>query len=278
MNYITIADLKKQAKKERKNNNSIKNHAESLNIVAKQHNFDSWNDLLDNSVIIKKNELESQEQIILLKEFINDSLTLINEFNLIFKTSNHEMLAIFMNKHFLYQSINKVGDEDFWRNRAKKWMEQVCFIFVNSDLPRNIKGLRHCFLLENMLEIIEEKKLHQNENIKCLFEQVLYEPQNNQLIEPSYNVLNQNGYCSMQYTAHIGFVADSLYNILNKEFSITKSKIKELILNQPSLFTYDSFGTTLPILDQKKLFTRYRNSFKTEDSFKTTLKKHLESI
>jgi hypothetical protein len=278
MNYITIADLKKQAKKERKNNNSIKNHADSLNLVAKKNNFDSWSDLLDNSVIIKKNELANEDQINLLKEFINDSLTLINEFNLIFKTNNHEMLAIFINKHFLYQSINKVGDEYFWRNRAKKWMEQVCFIFVYSDLPRNIKGLRHCFLLENMLEIIEDKQLHQHENVKCLFEQVLYEPQNNQLIEPSYEVLNQNGYCSMQYTAHIGFVADSLSKILNNEFSINKNKIKELILNQPSLFTYDSFGTTLPILDQKKLFTRYRNSFKTEDSFKTTLKKHLESI
>lgn len=278
MNYITIADLKKQAKKERKNNNSIKNHAESLNFVAKQNNYENWSDLIDSSVLIKNNSLTDIQQINLLKEFVNESLTLINEFNLIFKTNNHEILAIFMNKHFLYKSNNDTDEIDFWKERAKKWMEQVCFIFTNSDLPRNIKGLRHCFIFNNLLEIIEEKNLHQHENIKCLFELVLYEPQNNQLTDPSYNVLEQSGYCSMQFTAHVGFIADSLFKLLNNEFSISRSKIKEIILNQPSLFSYDAFGSTCPILDQQKIFARYKNSFKNDAEFKHTLKKHLDLI
>lgn len=278
MNYITIADLKKQAKKARKNNNEIKNHAESLNVIAKQNNYESWSDLIDSSVLLRNNSLTDNQQINLLKEFVNESLTLINEFNLIFKTNNHEMLAVFVNKHFLYKSSNDTEKTDFWKERAKKWMEQVCFIFINSDLPRNIKGLRHCFLFKNLLEIIEEKNLHQHENVKCLFELVLYETQNNQLTEPSYNVLEQSGYCSMQFTAHFGFIADSLFKILNNEFSISRSKIKEIILNQPSLFAYDAFGSTCAILDQKNIFVRYKDSFKSDTEFKQTLKKHLDLI
>lgn len=41
MYHINISDLKRLAKKERKNNPSIKNHADSLDIIAKRYNYDS---------------------------------------------------------------------------------------------------------------------------------------------------------------------------------------------------------------------------------------------
>lgn len=61
MQYINISELKKLSKKERKNNPSIKNHADSLDVIAKKHQYDSWPDLLDSSrIVIKDNELDEE--------------------------------------------------------------------------------------------------------------------------------------------------------------------------------------------------------------------------
>lgn len=56
MKYINVTELKKQAKKERKNNNEIKNQAESLNFIAKKHNKENWQDLLNDCVLPLKDE------------------------------------------------------------------------------------------------------------------------------------------------------------------------------------------------------------------------------
>lgn len=279
MKYVTIADLKKQAKKERKNNNSIKNHAESLNVVAKQNNYENWSVLLDNAVLIKAEKLTDCQKLSLLKEFINDTVSLINEFKLIFKTTNHEMLAIFINKNFLPENTGQEDNDFFWKERAKKWMECVCFIFLQSDLPRNINGFRNCWRFENMLEIIHTSNLYENENVKYLFNLLGYQPEKDKVIAPSYDVLQQNGYCSMQYTARMGFIADSISKVFGHEFSVTKNKIKETILNNHLWFTYHhSSLSDIPILDQKSLLTDYVNSFKDEVDFKKELKRHLDLI
>lgn len=44
---ISIADLKKQAKIARKQNNQLSNHSESLKALAQEYNFASWEKLLD---------------------------------------------------------------------------------------------------------------------------------------------------------------------------------------------------------------------------------------
>jgi hypothetical protein len=49
---ISIADLKKQAKIARKQNNQLSNHSESLKAVAKSYNYDSWEKLLDSSYLM----------------------------------------------------------------------------------------------------------------------------------------------------------------------------------------------------------------------------------
>jgi hypothetical protein len=278
MHYITIADLKKQAKKARKNNNSIKNHAESLNVVAQQNNFNNWADLIDNALLIKNNTLTDAQQLSLLKEFVNETTTTINEFNLIFKTTNYEMLSIFVNKYFLYESIIKTEDENLWSDRAKKWMDSVCFVFLNSDLPRNINGFRKCLTFKTMLEIIDEKNLYDDENVEFLFDMTGHVPQKGIINEPTNEVRDQNSYCALQYTAIIGFIADSLAKFFDGEFSIKKVKIKELILKNYLWFMYDYNKSTSPILDKNKLLTRYKNSFKTEIDFLEALKKHLNSI
>ena len=61
MNYKTIKQLKKDAKKLRKNNNDIKNHSESLNIIAKDNDFNDWDDLINHSVILTSQEKQKEE-------------------------------------------------------------------------------------------------------------------------------------------------------------------------------------------------------------------------
>ena len=79
MKYINISTLKKQAKRNRKNNQNIKNHAESLNLIAREYNFDKWEDLIDNSVLLiqtdikqdKKSIKDENPQILLEKIMLN---------------------------------------------------------------------------------------------------------------------------------------------------------------------------------------------------------------
>lgn len=56
---ISISDLKKQAKINRKNNNNLSNHSESLKAIANEYNYDSWEKLLDSSYLIANQKEES---------------------------------------------------------------------------------------------------------------------------------------------------------------------------------------------------------------------------
>jgi len=63
MQYINISELKKLAKKERKNNPSIKNHSDSLDVIAKRYDYDSWTQLLDSSRIVIGKDNISEESL-----------------------------------------------------------------------------------------------------------------------------------------------------------------------------------------------------------------------
>lgn len=57
MEYTTVSDLKNQAKKLRKNNPNVKNHTDSLNKIAQEHDFKNWQNLLDSCVLPKRKDL-----------------------------------------------------------------------------------------------------------------------------------------------------------------------------------------------------------------------------
>lgn len=82
----------------------------------------------------------------------------------------------------------------------------------------------------------------------------------------------------MQYIACMGYIADSIPKYFNSNVAVTKNKIKDTLLQNDKLFTYDCFGLVPPILDQKRLLTQYKNSFKTDKDFKEALKIHLDLI
>ena len=274
MNYITIADLKKQAKKERKNNNSIKNHADSLNIVAKQNNFDSWSDLIDKSVILKKENIFTQaERLSMLKTFINDATVHLNELTTIFKIENHDVLSVKMTKYFL-DSIEEYSNGDtLWRERAILWLDRLCFIFVKSDIPKTFKGFRSVMSFTDLLKVIYRNHLQHEEQVKNLFDMMYYEYDLEEIKEPSYDVLQQYGYCSMQGIRKFGFT-ENLFKFINLNENITKDHVKNMILHNTELFTM-TFYAKSNMLDPHQIFKRYKDSFNNEADFKVALKNDL---
>lgn len=274
MKYVTIADLKKQAKKERKNNNSIKNHAESLDIVAKKNNFDSWSELIDSSVILKKDNLLTQaERSVMLNTLINDATIQINELTTIFKIENHDVLSIKMTQHFI-ESLEDYGSGDtLWRERAIMWLDSLCFIFINSDVPKTFQGFRDMIGFTDLLKVIYKNNLQHKEHVKKLFDMMLYEYDLETIKEPSYNVLQQYGYCSMQSSGKFGF-ATNLFKFINLNQNITKDHVKNMILHNTTLFTM-TFSSRSNALDPHQIFKRYKDSFDSEADFKATLKNDL---
>lgn len=61
MKFIKITELKKQAKETRKNNNCIKNQAESLKLIANQNNQKDWQSLINESVLIIKDDKDDNK-------------------------------------------------------------------------------------------------------------------------------------------------------------------------------------------------------------------------
>jgi hypothetical protein len=274
MNYITIADLKKQAKKERKNNNSIKNHADSLNLVAKQNNFDSWSDLIDKSVILKKENLYTQaERLSMLKTFINDATIHLNELTTIFKIENHDVLSIKMTKNFIDPVDDYSNGDSLWRDRAISWLDKLCFIFINSDIPKTFQGFRSMMSFPDLLKVIYRNHLQHEEQVKNLFDMMYYEYDLEEIKEPEYDVLQQYGYCSMQATGRFGFT-ENLFKFINLNENTTKDHVKNMILHNTSLFTM-TLSSRTNMLDPHKIFKRYRASFDNEADFKNTLRNDL---
>lgn len=81
MKYITVKQLKNEAKNKRKKDPSINNHSESLNKVACSKGFKNWDDLINNTVLLqeKKQEInfyeiaqEIQSSLLNLEKILKD--------------------------------------------------------------------------------------------------------------------------------------------------------------------------------------------------------------
>lgn len=279
MKYITISDLKNQAKKIRKNNTAIKNHAESLDIIAKQNNFNSWTDLLDNAVILKSTDtLTDIQRINYLQKFLNDLTLQINELTSIFKTDNYDVLALNVVRHFIDPiEIYEANNSTSWRNFAVRWVEILSFVFVNSDGPRTIEYYRSLASLNTLLDTIYKNNLQYEQQVIDYFKMINYDYSNNKINQPKRQTLEFYGYCVMQSTRRFGFV-DTLSQYINLNASIRKNTIKDLIINQSSLFLITSFKDDINIFDPYEYFTKYRESFLNKAEFEKQLKQDLEIL
>lgn len=279
MKYVTISDLKNQAKKIRKNNTAIKNHAESLDIIAKQNEFNNWTDLLDNAVILKSvNELTPQQRLSLLQKFINDLTIQINELTSMFKTDNYDVLSINITRHFLdpieiYEATGGMG----WRNLAVKWLDVLSFVFVQANITKTLQNYRDLSALNTLLEVIYKNNLQHEEKVIDFFDMINYEYSKTELIPPTPATLESHGYNAMQASRRFGFI-DTLSNYIDLNSSIRKESIKNLVIKQSSLFLTKSFKDDINMFDPYEYFRKYRESFINEAEFEQQLKNDLASI
>lgn len=172
MNYITIASLKKQAKKERKLNNNIKNHAESLNLIALKHNFKDWDELINNSVILNKESENPSKSIsfkfkqttpltILIEHIFERHLELVETF----KMKNYKYLS-----YFIFENYKLRFDQaDLMIERGRTFIEFISYVYTkvipkNKDIDLDLFYALSDF--KELLNIVKNNNLYEDKKIK----------------------------------------------------------------------------------------------------------------
>lgn len=147
---ISIADLKKQAKIARKQNNQLSNHSESLKAIAKSYNYDSWEKLLDSSYLMIPQQKQSFQtgQIEQIHWHNNKLLDYLSDFTRVMK-----------NFHDEYEFLNNVAGYNalfnFFQDNVLNAHQ------VTSPIYQRIKLLID-FMISSFIESPLEKKEFKN--------------------------------------------------------------------------------------------------------------------
>lgn len=274
MQYVNISDLKKQAKKERKNNPSIKNHAESLKHIANKYNFNSWSELLDSSKITANNEkvlfqddhgniytYSENNRIYFHDE--NSRISLINKrTNILQKNSNEKIIinaieqlnaeiSSFYNllKHDEYEELYSFVSKNLlvypfqennsiWPDRARILCRVVSYVFRNSDCEKTFANFRRLVNLENLLCAILKNDLESNHRVIDFLEIIQYNQklEKNKPIKIEHENLEQNAFLAMQMTCGLG-VWDSAFLSFEPENANINTIRYIMNNNRDALFT-----------------------------------------
>jgi hypothetical protein len=251
MQYITISDLKNQAKKLRKNNSSIKNHADSLDIIAKKYNYDSWTELLNSSLIKIENSNEnsysskgesvslttsqgtslfdnngiSKFEKNLFSECVEQLYFEIKYFNSLLEHDENNELYDYFIRRFLPKNNNPY---DEWHERAKILAKVICTVFRKSNCKKDFSSFRELIVLDNLISTIFEENLIEIYNVEVLFTKCLpFETTNN--YEITGDIRQQYGFLAMQYTKYLNY-ENSIQEVFEKTLLIRENvalKIKE---------------------------------------------------
>lgn len=210
MKYITIKDLKREAKNTRKNNNDLKNHMDSLNFVATKHNYSSWNELLDNSAII----IKPNDPVYYLNELIDEIIKQREIFIVLIKEGSYSELSSYMNERFLKLDALATNHKDYnsslmWRERAKKLMVGVCLLYTHKrelnsrSLIENYLDLRNLSLENHIIYDIQKyyEELKKYEDFKILTDEIIIDHKIPESFgtPPSFDTLQQWGFLTMHF-------------------------------------------------------------------------------
>jgi hypothetical protein len=267
--YITIKDLKKKAKKERKNNNNLKNHSESLNAISVGYNFKNWEELLENSILpLKANkDLNLDEKSIymihLLKVIVDNIYNNIRNFHEILESESENVLT-----NYIHNSFNNynTSESDFWMQKGIDLIHVISFMFYekhNKDeycFNNYYKYLKLEILLE---DINKNENLKNNDVIKDFLSNTLVSYINptssNPNPEQNETVKEQFGYLSTQYTRTFNVIKDTIEIFNNKK--ITKKEIIDLLKIKDNLhLLYNN-----QLLDNKNNFLTYTKNLTGSD-------------
>lgn len=243
MTYISIHQLKKEAKNLRKNNNAIKNHNESLDAIAKKYGYKKWVDLLNHTEL--KIATPSVEKTTLSKEELKEKA--LTEFakdcNLLFdylKNKDASVLSNHFNEMVKKMNGHNKHNTGMWYERSAKLVYAMCELFIhrkdnsmrsfNQLLNQNITELlseaysvepQNKQLIRSILDLLPLK----NENLNNLSE-----------IEINNDIETHYGFLTMMFTPKI----KNIYTIFNES-----TKENPMISDLVSIIDNDIFNNDI---------------------------------
>lgn len=268
MRYVKISELKKDAKKARKENTALKNHSESLNYIANQYGKIKWEDLLDSSVFIL--ELKSEESYNdnelfkepcgYLKSLINELSDIISEREEILASGDYREISQYLSRGLIYT----IEDKDVFRTHAKFFIDLISLLYVNRnkkihpDFNYFLEIFDYDFLIKEIKNNIQDYE--KNNVVKAFFRYCLL---GTNLVEVELNRLN--GENDFGYISQFHFVSSIAYTEIENlifQYNIFKKSNKLNILkdlNVPqntstffSMFKYNN--------DMLSIIEKYKSS------------------
>jgi hypothetical protein len=194
MKNIKVSELKDIAKKKRKDDQSIKNHSESLKIVAMDKGFKRWEDLLDHCVLPLDSRVNSnsKDSINSLNDLVNIIVSSYNEFNDIFESNDEKLIAYYIftrkenkesqnNDNYLNSlELLKYICHVYTKTAPKKEYDDLCDLMkeeiyydCKDEIPTMLNSYNYfykLFNLEYLLEITRDKKSLLNKEKVSFFE------------------------------------------------------------------------------------------------------------
>lgn len=277
MNYKTIKQLKKDAKKLRKNNNDIKNHSESLNIIAKDNDFNDWDDLINHSVILTSQE-EQNEEGLNLKYIVDLIINKHGEFFQTLNTYNPKFISYFINENF---KTNKF--DDHWAERGQHYLDFACFLYSES-MKENDDGRPHIHYLLGLNELKETmefayriQSVKEHKKTKAFFKSIAgcrFPIDDNTFIVPEqdYGTEEQFNFLYSQYAKAFNEIEEIFVDTLGEE--INKTKILDMLEDPINL----SFFITSTYFNKDRVFEYFLSTLSNDPSlFDPVLRQNLKN-
>lgn len=197
MKYITIKDIKRKSKLERKS------------YIAKKYNYASGLYLIPNYEIVEK-----KEPIQYLNELIDEIIRQRELFTLLVKHGSYQEISSYIIDRFLHKNYYTPKHEAYnqsliWRERAKKMVNGICFLYTHKRDSSNLS------LIENYVDLINWKfdgciehdikkyyeELKDNAVFKELIDEIVIGYKMPECLDksPSLDTLQQWGFLTMQF-------------------------------------------------------------------------------
>lgn len=289
MQYITIKELKSLAKKERKNNTLLKNHSESLDLIASKYNHNSWEALIDSAALILKDEQKTTTKTpeLLLNKIVDNALYEIKLFKKMMYEADYRTLEHYLfTKFFSHLNTGKSID-----TRNRDWLRMVCFLY-RSKLDNHFRNLEHINLEKRFLYLTSFNKLNNileeiEINDKLIPEQLKYTFFETTLLgyikptsrnpnpEQEPQTSQEYGYLTLGFTLEFDCILNTV-KILDDD----KLSRNSIITKMSDPNTFSVFYNNNMFIDKESLVPQYLKLISDNDFIlgKEDFNKHLEII
>lgn len=224
MTQISVTALKKQAKLLRKNNQNLKNHNQSLNLLSNQYGYDNWQDLIDSCYLhtAKENQPDNDNIVVNTAEINIPSFSTVNtieqlpiEISDMLEPLNESFIDL-KNEYLKFQKLKNRED-----GHVSAYIHDIVFDDYSGD--NNLERKKVSALIEHIVGayFIDNKKskhIRVGHSLETLFEKHL---------EYDYNPRNDN-FLANELTVNV----DDYLNILGDGI-FTKIQLHQIVSENP---------------------------------------------